>query len=199
MKEGQIITIGRQLGSGGREIALMLSEELGIPVYDKELLAEAAKKSGYSAAIFEKHDEKPTNSFLYSLAMGSLTWTGAFQKPLLLELYLAQFDTIKKLAQNGSGIFIGRCADYVLSDMPNVFNVFVSADMNTRIEKTSEKHGITMKVAEEMCKRSDKDRASYYNYYSSAHWGDARHYDLCINTSKVSLEKAKNLIIECIN
>lgn len=198
MKENQIITIGRQLGSGGSELGKRLSKELGIPFYDKELLAEAAKKSGYSPAIFEQHDEKPTNSFLYSLAMG-INNMGQYQKPLLLELYLAQFDTIKKLANDGPGIFIGRCADYVLEEHPNVLNIFVCADMKDRKEAVADKYGISLKEAEERCKRCDKDRASYYNYYSNEKWGDAKHYDLCINTSKIGLEKATKLILTCIN
>ena len=145
-----IITIGRQLGSGGREIGQMLSERLGIPFYDKEILEESAKKSGYSKEIFEKHDEKPTSSFLYALAMGVNQLGHSYQKPLLLEIYLAQFDTIRKLAEEGSGIFIGRCADYVLNDEESVLNVYVSADKKTRIARTMKKHGITEKQAEGM-------------------------------------------------
>ncbi len=191
-----IITIGRQLGSGGREIGQMLSERLGIPFYDKEILEESAKKSGYSKEIFEKHDEKPTSSFLYALAMGVNQLGHSYQKPLLLEIYLAQFDTIRKLAEEGSGIFIGRCADYVLNDEESVLNVYVSADKKTRIARTMKKHGITEKQAEGMCNRSDKDRANYYNYYSDHPWGDAKYYDLCINTGKIDLEDAVELILE---
>ena len=111
MGDKQIITIGRELGSGGREIGKRLAKELDIPYYDKELLAEAAKKSGYSEAVFEMHDEKPTNSFLYALAMGVTNYGLNYQRPLVLELYLAQFDTMRKLAEEGGGVFIGRCAD----------------------------------------------------------------------------------------
>ena len=122
MKKGQIITIGRELGSGGREIGKRLSEELGIPFYDKEILDEAAKKSGYSKEIFEKHDEKPTSSFLYALAMGVTGFSNSFQRPLMLDLYLAQFNTMRKLAEEAPGIFLGRCADYVLSDMQPILS-----------------------------------------------------------------------------
>lgn len=198
MKENQIITIGRELGSGGREIGMRLSEELKIPFYDKEILDEAAKKSGYSKEILERHDEKPTGSFLYSLAMGVSSYGHFYQRPFLIDLYLAQFDTIRKLAERGSGIFIGRCADYVLNDRKDILNIFIHADMSDRVERTMNKHGIGKKQAEDMCVRSDKDRASYYNYYSDHQWGDGRHYDLCINTSKITLERAVQVIKDCL-
>lgn len=198
MKEHQIITIGRELGSGGREIGIRLAEDLKIPFYDKEILVEAAKKSGYSKEILERHDEKPTGSFLYTLAMGVSSYGHFYQRPLLLDLYLAQFDTIRRLAGEGAGIFIGRCADYVLNDQKDILNVFIHADMTDRVERTMNKHGIGKKQAEDMCVRSDKDRASYYNYYSDHQWGDGRHYDLCINTSKISLERAVQVIKDCL-
>lgn len=196
--EKKIITIGRQFGSGGREIGKKLSERLGIPYYDKEILSEAAKKSGLSESLFEKHDEKPSGSFLYALAMGVNNLGQAYQKPLLLEMYLAQFDAIKKMAEKGEGIFIGRCSDYVLNDRNDVFNVFIHADMATRVKRVTEKNDISDKEAEMLCMRGDKDRASYYNYYSDNKWGDARHYDLCINTSAISIDKAVDMIIDCI-
>lgn len=196
VKTNKIITIGRELGSGGREIGMKLAERLGIPFYDKEILSEAAKKSGYTKELFERNDEKPTNSFLYALAMGVNSFGTAYQRPLVMEVYLAQFETIRKLADEGPCIFIGRCSDYVLNDRNGVVNVFVHADMKTRVKRTMEKHNITEKEAEGMCLRNDKDRASYYNYYSNHSWGDARYYDLCLNTSKIDLDKAVDLIIE---
>lgn len=198
MEKYKIITIGRQFGSGGREIGKKLSAKLGIPYYDKEILTEASKKSGYSEKLFEKHDEKPTSSFLYALAMGVNSMGQAYQKPLLLEMYLAQFDAIRKLADEGPGIFIGRCSDYILNDRDDVFNVFIHADMKTRIERVCESNDVSAKAAEIMCLKGDKDRASYYDYYSDNKWGDGRHYDLCINTSKVPIDKAVEIIINCL-
>ncbi|MBO6299415.1 MAG: cytidylate kinase-like family protein [Lachnospiraceae bacterium] len=198
MKEKQIITIGRQLGSGGREVGRRLSQDLGIPLYDKELLDEAAKKSGYSKEIFEKHDEKPTNSFLYALAMGVNNFATTYQRPLMLEIYLAQFNTIRKLAEEGPGIFLGRCADYVLSDMEPVFNVFLHADLEFRIARMMEQHNMDHKEAEGACLRGDKDRANYYNYYSNHEWGDSRHYDLTVNTGKLGIDKTVELIKSCL-
>ena len=199
MKDKIIITIGRELGSGGREIGMKLSEKLNIPFYDKEILEKAAKESGYSEEIFEKHDEKPTSSFLYALAMGVNAFNQNYQRPLMLEIYLAQFETIKKLAEEGSGIFIGRCSDYVLSDVPEAFHIFVHADLETRIERTMKKHDVSAEKAEEMCRRNDKDRSSYYNYYSNTVWGDSRHYDLCVNTTKMGIDNSVEMIIKCIN
>lgn len=198
MSEYKIITIGRQFGSGGRELGKKLSERLGIPYYDKEILTEASKKSGYSEKLFEKHDEKPTTSFLYALAMGVNSMGQAYQKPLVLEMYLAQFDAIRKLADEGPGIFIGRCSDYVLNDRKDVFNVFVHADMETRVKRVCERNDVTEKAAEIMCLKGDKDRAGYYDYYSDNKWGDAKHYDLCINTSKIPVDMAVEMIINCI-
>lgn len=198
MKDKQIITIGRELGSGGREIGKRLAKELNMPYYDKELLAEAAKKSGYSEAVFEMHDEKPTNSFLYSLAMGINNYGLSYQRPLVLDLYLAQFDTMRKLAQEGGGVFIGRCADYVFSDMPDVLNVFIHADMDFRAGRVMEWDKISREKAVAICKRGDKDRAAYYNYYSDHDWGDSRFYDITINTGKLGIDKAVELIKSCV-
>lgn len=198
MSDKKIITIGREFGSGGREIGIELSKKLNIPFYDKEILAEAAKKSGYSQEIFEKHDEKPTSSFLYSLAVGVNNLAGAYQRPLTLEIYLAQFDTIKKLANEGSGIFIGRCSDYILNDVPEALHVFVRSDKESKIARVMECYDVEADIAEEMCKRHDKDRQLYYNYYANVKWGDARHYDLCINSGKLGIDKSVNLIIDCL-
>lgn len=199
MRENQIITIGREYGSGGREIGMKLASQLGIPFYDKEILAEASKKSGYSEEIFERHDEKPTNSFLYALAMGVNNFGHSYSKPLMLEIYLAQFDTIRRMAKNGPGVFIGRCSDYVLNDFPNVFNVFVRSDMDARVKRISEFHSISEKEAEVMCIKNDKDRASYYNYYSNTTWGDSRHYDLCLNTAKYGIDNAVKVILTALD
>lgn len=198
MGSKKIITIGRQLGSGGREIGKRLASRLDIPYYDKEILEQAAKNSGYSKEMFEKMDEKPTNSFLYSLAMGVNNYSHGYQRPIVLDLYLAQFETMKSLANEGGGVFIGRCADYVLGDMEDTFHVFVNADLDTRAKRVMEDRCIDEKTARDICIRNDKDRSSYYNYYSDTQWGDSRHYDLCINTGKIDYDKAVELIISSL-
>ena len=135
-KTGMVITIGRQYGSGGREIGRRLAKELDIPYYDKELLVEASKQSGICEELFENHDEKPTKSFLYSLMTGVQTHGGAapmyLDMPLNHRMFLAQFDAIRKLAGEGPCVVVGRCADYVLRDQKNVINVFLKADMEHR-------------------------------------------------------------------
>ncbi|MBQ9867004.1 MAG: cytidylate kinase-like family protein [Lachnospiraceae bacterium] len=199
MREKQIITIGRQLGSGGREIGKRLANELNLPYYDKELLIEAAKKSGYSEAVFEMHDEKPTNSFLYSLAMGMNSFGTSFQRPLVLDLYLAQFETMRKLADEGGGVFIGRCADHVFAERKDALHVFIHADMDFRAGRVMEWEKISREKAENICKRGDKDRAAYYNYYSDHEWGDSRYYDITVNTGKLGIDKAVELIKSCLD
>lgn len=198
MADKRIITIGREFGSGGREVGIAISRKLGIPFYDKELLKEASKKSGFCQEVFEKYDEKPTSSFLYALAMGANHMTQSFQRPLMLDVYLAQFDAMKKMAEEGSGVFVGRCADYVLADVPEAFHVFINADMESRIERVSKKYDLSEKDAMTLCLAKDKDRASYYNYYANNKWGDSRHYDLCVNTSKFGIEGTADLIISCL-
>ena len=156
-----IFTIGRQYGSGGRLIGKKLAEDLGIPFYDKELLTIAAKESGFCQEIFETHDEKPTSSFLYSLVMGGY---GSDSMPLNHKLFLAQFETIKKIAKQGPCVIIGRCADYALEEMDNVVNVFIHADMESRVKRVVEEYGDDPKKAEDIISKTDKKRANYYNY-----------------------------------
>jgi len=199
MGKYDVITIGREFGSGGLDVGRELSKRLGYPLYDKEILDEAAKKSGFTKEIFEKHDEKPTNSFLYALAMGAgASYGGTFQRPLMLDIYLAQFETIKKLAADGPGIFIGRCADYVLNEHTSALHVFISCDRDIRIKRIMENTGLNEKKATELMIKSDKERSSYYNYYSNEIWGDSRHYDLCLNTGKFGIEGVASIIESCV-
>ena len=194
-----VITIGRQLGSGGREIGQMLAGKLGIKYYDKELLAAAAKESGLAQELFENHDEKPTNSFLYSLVMDTYSLgysSGTFHElPLNHKIFLAQFDTIKKIAEEESCVIVGRCADYALADFKNCVKVFIHADMDYRIRRVAERHDLTPAKAREEILKTDKKRASYYNYYSRKKWGDARSYDLCVNSSSIGADAAVDTIL----
>ena len=182
MDKRLVITIGRQCGSGGRRIGQMLAEQLGIKCYDKEILNRAAKESGLAAELFETHDEKPTSSFLYSLVMDtySLGYTSSsyMDMPINHKIFLAQFDTIKKLASEESCIIVGRCADYALADDPNAFSVFITGDNK----------------AKDIMIKTDKKRSSYYNYYSSKRWADSRSYDMCVNSTKLGLEGSVELI-----
>lgn len=193
----KIITIGRQFGSGGREIGEKLALKLGIPFYDKDLLKRAAKESGLCEEIFENFDEKPSSSFLYSLVMDpySLGYSNnGYDLPLNHKVFLAAFDTIKKIADEGACVIVGRCADYALQDYDNVLNVFVQAPLEDRIKRISAKYELSESKAKDMIYKKDKQRASYYNYYSSSKWADIKNYDLTINSSHLGIDQTVEVI-----
>lgn len=196
-----IITIGREFGSGGREIGQKLAKNMGVDCYDKKLLQMAAKESGFCEEIFERQDEKPTNSFLYSLVMDSYSLnrysTAPFlDMPLNQKVFLAQFETIKKLASQGSCVIVGRCADYALADNPNCVNVFIHADLDFRMKRIAEELDISENKAGDLIMKKDKQRASYYNYYTSKKWGDARSYDLTLDSSRLGIDGCVTMIEE---
>ena len=189
----KIYTIGREFGSGGREVGEKLAAKLGIKLYDKELLQQAAKDSGFCEEIFENHDEKPTNSFLYSLVMDTYSVSGYSAAPFLdmplnHKVFLAQFETIKKIAEKESCVIVGRCADYALSDNPNCINVFIHADLDVRIKNVSRNLNITENKARDIINKTDKQRASYYNYYTSKKWGDSKSYSLSLDAGKLGTD-----------
>ena len=193
-----IITIGRQFGSGGREIGLKVAEALGIPCYDKELLTRAAKESGFCEEMLANHDERPTNSFLYNLVMDTYSFgynsNSYSDMPISHKVFLAQFDTIKKIGNEGPCVIVGRCADYALSDFDNVLNLFIFGDEKCRIKRIMERFDISESKAKDMIIKKDKQRQSYYNYYSSKKWGRSDSYDLCINSSKLGIDGCVKLI-----
>ena len=191
-----IITIGRQFGSGGREIGEKLSKKLDIPFYDKDLLKRAAKESGLCEEIFENFDEKPSSSFLYSLVMDpySLGYSNnGFDLPLNHKVFLAAFDTIKKIADEGACIIVGRCADYV-----NCINLFIHAPLEDRIKRISMKYDLPENKAKDMIYKKDKQRASYYNYYSNSKWADIKNYHLSINSSMLGIDGTVDMIEDLI-
>ena len=192
-----VITIGRQCGSRGKTIGKKVAEALGVKCYDKELLTEAAKHSGLCEELFETHDEKPTNSFLYSLVMDTYslgyTTSAYMDMPINHKIFLAQFDTIKKLADQESCVIVGRCADYALADYPETVSVFICADEADKIERIKELHNVNDAKARDIMIKLDKKRS---NYYASKRWGDSRSYDLCINSSAVGIDGAVKIILE---
>ncbi len=200
MKGNLVITIGRQCGSGGKKIGETVAQRLGVKCYDKELLTLAAKNSGLCEELFETHDEKPTSSFLYSLVMDTYSMgysnSAYMDMPLNHKIFLAQFDTIKKLADEESCVIVGRCADYALAEYPNVVSVFVTGNDEERIEYLKQLYKVETAKAKDIMVKTDKKRASYYNYYSSKKWGDSRSYDLCINSSSVGIDGAVDMILE---
>ena len=191
-----IISIGRQYGSGGREIGKRLAKEFNIDFYDKELITLAAKESGFSEEILKENDENHNGSFLYSLVMG--TYTGGNNLPLNHKLFLAQFDTIKKLAEEKSCVIIGRCADYALEYNPNCVKVFIHADIDSRIKRAIEEYGISPDKVEEVIKKTDKKRESYYNFYTGKKWGLMENYDITINSSFSGIDGAVRVIADLV-
>ena len=199
-----IITIGRQFGSGGREIGEKVAEYFDIKCYDKELLSRAAKESGFCEEMIQNHDERPTNSFLYNLVMDTYSFgynaSSFVDMPISHKVFLAQFDTIKKIADEGPCVIVGRCADYALADYKNVLNLFIHADEEAKIKRLKERFDDVNSddKAREMMSKKDKQRQSYYNYYSSKKWGRADSYDLCINSTILGIEGTVKFIIQYI-
>ena len=184
-----IITIGRQFGSGGKEVGIRVAKELGIPFYDKELLQEAAKKSGLCEKIIENFDERP-KSLLYSIAMDSYMFAlpgSGMGDSLEQQVYLATFNTIRQLAEQGPCVMIGRCADYALAENPNLLSLFICAPLEARIQRVAQRQNISPERARTVIAKTDKRRASYYEYYSSQRWGSVDNYDFCLNSSYLGL------------
>lgn len=185
-----VITIGREYGSGGRFIGKLVAEGLGIPFYDNELITEACKNSGLSETILETFDEKTDGFFSFS-GMYS------YDMSLSQKVFLAQFDAIKKIAEENSCVIVGRCADYVLKDNPNLCSIFICAPMNEKVERVVEHYGVKREKAESTIIKKDKKRRGYYNYYTDLDWGKASNYDLCIN-SKLGIDNCVKLIIQYV-
>ena len=203
MKEtNTIIAIGRQYGSAGREIGGIIAKELGIPLYDKEMLAVAAKESGICEELFETHDERPTNSFLYSLVMDTYAMgyspNAYMGMPINHKVFLAQFDAIKKIADKGSCILVGRCADYALESYDNCVSIFIHADLEARIRRIARLYNLTDAKAKDIILKTDKKRSTYYNYYTNKKWGAAESYELCLNSSKLGVQGTADAVISYI-
>lgn len=195
-----VITVGRQYGSGGREIGTMLANRFHIAYYDDMLLKKAAEESGLCEELFRSFDERP-KSFLYSIALdpyafslGHVTSKGSIEQ----QVYLATYETIKKLADQGPCVLIGRCADYALKDRTDVINLFITAPLENRIKRVAQRNGISEEEAKERIRKRDKDRAAYYNFYSAKEWGDAKSYDLCIDSSLLGIEGTVDLLAEVL-
>lgn len=197
-----VITIGRQFGSGGREIGEKVAEYFGITCYDKELLSRVSKESGFCEEMIQNHDERPTNSFLYNLVMDTYSFgynsSSFVDMPISHKVFLAQFDTIKKIAEEGPCVLVGRCADYALADVDNVVNLFIYSDEESKTKRIMEKYDLSESKAKDMIIKKDKQRQSYYNYYSSKKWGRADSYDLCINSGVLGIDGTVKLIIQYI-
>ncbi len=203
MEFNTIAAIGRQYGSGGREIGEMLSEMMGVPFFDRELIAIAAEKSGVSKDVYSHIDETATNSLLYALSTGAYTFSSHFTTvsdlPLNDKLYIIQTNLIKDIVrQNGSCVIVGRCADYILKDDPRCASFFIHAPMKDRIARIMEKENLSAAQAESRIIKTDKKRANYYNFYTNRDWGDIKNYELSINSAALGKKKTAEFIFEYI-
>ncbi|MDY0303872.1 MAG: cytidylate kinase-like family protein [Sphaerochaeta sp.] len=200
MSTETVFTIGRQFGSGGRKVGKTLAEKLGIPFYDKELIAISARDSGLSEELFANADEKATSSIFYSLVMGNYPMAsgalGVTEMPLNDQLFLIQSKTIKRLASLGPCVIVGRCADYILREQANVINIFIHAKLADRVKRATEVYEIAAGKAEDVCLKTDKQRANFYNYYSDRKWGMCRTYDLSLDSGMLGIEGCAELIMQ---
>ncbi|MEG1498215.1 MAG: cytidylate kinase-like family protein [Bacteroidales bacterium] len=198
MQRNFILNIGRQLGSGGRQIGLLLSKQLNFNFYDKEIINVASKESGLSEECFEKVDEKRNDYISGLLGLRLSFMSGASFNGLSNDsLFQIQSEAMCKLADHGSCIFVGRCADYILRDRKECFNIFINAPLEIRTKHIAEKHNISIKEAQILIEKTDKSRADYYNFYTDKNWGDSTSYHLCIDSSFLGIP-ATALLIEDI-
>ena len=195
-----IISVGRQLGSGGRTIAKMLAEEFGCTFYDREVLELAAKESGFSPEFFEKNDER--KGFLdqiFHMHVPFISDSSFYDNGLSQEsLFRIQSDAIRKAAEEGPCVFVGRCAEYVLREHKNLVSIFITADIDERIAQIRQRHDCTEEEARKIIENQEKGRSSYYNYYTGKTWGKSESYDLCINSSRLGMDGTTELAVSFI-
>lgn len=199
-KNKVIINVGRQIGSGGGEIARILADKFDCRFLDKELLNLAAKESGFSEKFFEQSDEQ--RGFLKSLFHIHAPFVGdsnMFRNNLSEEnLFLFQSEAIKKAASEGSCVFVGRAADYILREEPNAISIFITADIESRIDNVSKRMGIDKEAARKFIDDKEDERSKYYNYYTGKKWGHASSYDLCVDSSILGIEQTAEFIANFI-
>lgn len=203
MDNNFVVNIGRQLGSGGREIGEKLADRLDIGFYDKELINLASEESGLCPEFFEKADEKPSQGIIGGLfgmrfpfiSDGAIPATNCLSNDALFKV---QSDVIRRLASERSCLFVGRCADYILREHPRCVNIFIAASPQDRIARLCRMHSISEEAAEEMMEKADKRRSAYYNYYSFKTWGAAATYHLCIDSSALGIDGTVDFLEEFV-
>ena len=197
-----VITLGRQLGSNGKLIGKALAEKLGYKFYDKDLIARVAKESGLSENLFDEMNEKPTSSLLYSLVMGVQSSKGLYyQYNDMLNgdsLFRLQADVIKSIANEGPCIIVGRCADYILRDNPNLIKLFLYASTEERVKTLMARDNMSEKEARSAVNKADKRRSNYYNFYTNNSWGNVNNYHLCLDTASLTQDECVNLLYSYI-
>lgn len=197
----KLVTISREYGSGGRIIGRLVANKLGVPFYDKEIIDMAVEQSGLSREILESAELRAKSSFSYSLSSAMNFGEGMISDAVSVneKLFITQFDVINQIAETGQGVIVGRCADYILKDVPGVTNIFVCGELQDRIDRCINVYGIEADKAEEIVHTYDKARANYYNYHTCQKWGDFHNYNLALNSSYISEEEAANLIVAYMN
>ncbi len=190
----EIITIGRQFGSGGHEVGRRLAAELGIKLYDKELLKMMAQESNICEQVLEDYDEKNTGSLLYSIMMDVYPSMNYVGNSLQRQIYQAQYDTIRKLGDKGGCVIVGRGADYILRENPHLTSVFIHASDEFRIGRIVEYEHVSHDKARDIIVKADKKRASYYNFQTEKKWGNVSSYNLSLDTSDIGIDGCVNVI-----
>ena len=186
-----IVTIGREHGSGGHDIARALAKELGYACFDKEIVDTAAHNSNFSKQILPSYDETRVSPYIVPVPH-YLGLNESFR--LNMQVASAQFDAIRSLAEQGNCIFVGRCADYVLRKQPDLVRVFIMADEDYRIKTMMERQGLSEEAARKLIRQVDKDRSSYYKYYTDQIWGERENFDLILNSAKIGVDGCVKLI-----
>ena len=192
----RVITISREFGSGGRSIGRMVAEKLGYAFYDRELVLEVAKRSGFSPEFIEESGDYAStrHSLLFSLATANQFSVNGLS--VTDRLYLEQSKIIEELAEKGGCVIVGRCADYILRDRPDALHVFIHADLESRAERIVQRYGESDKAPEKRLTEKDQKRKVYYRNYTGRNWGQAQNYDLCLNSSAIGLEACAEMIVQ---
>lgn len=200
MEKPMVITISREYGSGGRDIARLISDKLGIPYYDQEITKMAAKKSGLSDEVLQQNDEVASTSILGSFMAGSYFFANqsynAGELTINDRLYLLEAEIIRVLAEQESCVIVGHCADYILKDCKHALRVFVHADLEFRKQHAVEFYGVDEKKIEDFLYKQDKHRAHYYSFYTDQKWRLIENYDLTVNSARFGINAAVEMIIQ---
>lgn len=196
----KLVTISREYGSGGRDIGKMVAEKLEIPFYDKEIIDMAVERSGLSREIVETAELRAKSSFSYSLSSAINFGDSLTSEPVSMneKLFITQFDIINQIGEQGEGVIIGRCADYILRGIPGVTNIFIHGELNDRVSRSIKEYGEDPDTAKETVLVYDKARANYYNYHTCQKWGYFGNYNLALNSSYITEEAAADLIVEYV-
>lgn len=195
-----VVTISREFGSGGRIIGKMVAERLNIPFYDREIIEMSAQNGGFSEQFVEQNEQKIKNKFFHNLIYSGdyiNGYAGSMHVSMADKLFITTCETVEKVAED-SCVIVGRCADFVLKDRKDVFNIFIYADLEHKVKRAIEKYGYNPQTAKADVKRTDKHRANHYEYYTERKWGERNNYHLCVNSGLIGVENSVDLIVDAV-